>query len=116
VSYNRLPNRAELIERFFGIDVDGNLMVVSAYRFREQGTPSRFMYYIVRYREVNRRTERGSRRVWWLNAPTSREALEREVGPLRGAFAESRETGNRQLSWRYEMGRPRAWDGVDPGR
>lgn len=78
--YQRVPDRAELVERFFGIDADGNVLAVAAYRFSAR--PG-FMYFVVRYREADRRTERGSRRVRCLAAPVSREGLERYLAPLR---------------------------------
>lgn len=104
MSYSRVPESAVLVERFHGIDTDNNVMVVSAYRYRATGRKD-FMYFVVTHREVNRRTEAGSRHVWWLPAPVSRETLGKHLAPLRATHAASIERAHQRMEmWHAPLG------------
>lgn len=73
---HRVPTRATEVERLFGLDVDGNVVVCVVYRHRRQGN-EHSMYYQVQYREVDRRMQRGSRVTREMSGVRSRELMER---------------------------------------
>jgi hypothetical protein len=86
---HEVPRTAKRIERIHGIDADGNVVTVSVYQHTRQGH-SRPMFYVVQYREHDRRIVRASRWTNQFSGPDARARLEADLAESRDALADSR--------------------------
>ena len=87
---HEIPRTAHVIERIHGVDADGNVVTLAVYRHTRQGH-ARPMFYVVQYREVSRRIDRGSRVTREFSGPGAAARLEQALGESRELLAESRE-------------------------
>jgi hypothetical protein len=71
----QIPRKATRITRAYGIDDDGHVIVLSVYQHTPKGDTLP-MYYLVQYREVNRRIQRGSRYTRQYSGPRARARLD----------------------------------------
>lgn len=87
---HEIPRTAKRIERIHGIDADGNVVTCSVYQHRRAGHQYP-MFFVVQYREINRRIDRASRVTNQLSGPRAQYRLDTEMAAARRMFAESRE-------------------------
>jgi hypothetical protein len=87
---HEIPRTAQRVERMHGIDADGNVITCSVYQHTRAGH-SRPMFYVVQYRERNRRIDRSTRETRQFSGPAARAKLDDELTEARSLFAESRE-------------------------
>ena len=83
-----IPRTAKRIIREYGVDDDGNVIVLSAYEHTRRGH-ARPMFYLVQYREVNRRIERGTRFATQYSGPAARSRLDDDLKEPCELLAES---------------------------
>jgi hypothetical protein len=87
---HKVPLKAERIERYHGIDADGNVVTLSVYKHVREGH-TRPMFFLVQYREVNRKIDRGSRWTREYSGPEAEATMRRDLAPAVEMLAESRE-------------------------
>jgi hypothetical protein len=86
---HEIPRTATRIERLFGVDAEGNVVVCSVYQHTRQGHTLP-MYFVVQYRERNRRIDRSSRVTAQFSGPDAAVRLSGELRETRAALAVSR--------------------------
>jgi hypothetical protein len=94
---HRIPRTALAVERIHGIDADGNVVTLAAYRHTRAGHADP-MFYVVQYREVSRRIDRGSRVTREFTGPDAAARLEDALTESRDLLAESRERAAASLT------------------
>jgi hypothetical protein len=93
---HEIPKSAEHIERHHGIDADGNVVTLSAYRHTREGH-TRPMFYLVQYREVNRRIDRDTRWTREYSGTGAEDRMRHDLAPAIRMLAESRESAGARL-------------------
>ncbi len=86
---HQIPRRARRAEQLFGIDADGNVVVCAVFEHTRQGHALP-MYFIVQYRERDRRIDPGTRITRELSGPGAPAKLAEAMTEVRAALAESR--------------------------
>ena len=94
---HEIPRRAVRIERMHGIAADGSVVTCSVYEHTRAGH-TRPVFFVVQYREVRRRIDRGSRVTREFSGAGARVSLEAALGETRRLLAESREQAARGLA------------------
>jgi hypothetical protein len=95
---HEVPRTATRVERFFGIDAEGDVIVTSVYQHTRAGH-AHPMFYVVQYRERLRRIDRSTRWTREFSGPAARERMESQanLGEARALCAESRERASRRV-------------------
>lgn len=86
---HQVPRRARRIEQIHGVDADGNVITCAVFKHTRQGH-ARPMFYIVQYRERNRRIDRPSRVTREFTGPAAHLRLEAALKETRSLLADSR--------------------------
>lgn len=87
---HEIPRTAQRIETMFGVDANGDVVRVVIFEHKRQGHVHK-MYYVLQYREIARRIERGSRHTRQYTGPDALARLEADIAETRDLLADSRE-------------------------
>lgn len=85
---HEIPRTADLIETLFGVADDGNPVVCKIFQHTRAGH-SRPMFYVLQYRELNRRIDRSSRVTREFTGPNAGQRLKTEIAAARLMLAQS---------------------------
>jgi hypothetical protein len=94
---HQIPRRAQRIERVHGVDADGQVITLSVYRHVRAGHAAP-EFYVVQYREQDRRIDRASRVTRQYSGPRAEARLEAELTEVRELLAESRARAARRAA------------------
>lgn len=94
---HQIPRTANRIEQIFGIDADGNIVVCAVYQHTRAGH-THPMFYIIQYRELDRRIDRSSRGTREFSGPEARAHAEAAMTEVRDLLDESREQAAGRLA------------------
>lgn len=93
---HQIPKAAERIERHHGLDADDNVVTLSVYRHTREGHALP-MFYVVQYREVNRRIDPATRWTREFSGPRAEQAMRRDLASALEMLAGSRESAGARL-------------------
>lgn len=83
-----IPRTATLTEDLFGIDADGNVIRTKVFRHRRAGH-AHPMFWVLQYRELNRRIDRSTRRTRQFTGPDAQARLDADMAETRRLLAAS---------------------------
>jgi hypothetical protein len=94
---HRIPKAAALIERHHGIDVNGNVVTLSIYQHTRKDHPFP-MFFIVQYRELNRRIDRSTRYTRQYSGMYAWHRMDIDLQKSREILARSREKAAKRMT------------------
>jgi hypothetical protein len=94
---HRIPNKAFMIERHHGIDVNGNVITFLVYQHTRKDHPFP-MFFTVQYRELNRRIDRPSRYARQYSGLHAYYRMDTEWQETRELLAASREQAAKRIA------------------
>jgi len=86
---HQIPRSAQRIERIHGIDADGDVVTTSVYQHTREGH-AHPMFYVVQYREHNRRISRDTRWTREFSGPDAAARMNEAMNEPRRLLADSR--------------------------
>jgi hypothetical protein len=94
-----LPKRAKLIYNIQGIDVNDNIITAVALECAGKRYPKHREYYVIQYREVNRKIDRSSRTVRQFSGIDALLRLDAEMVGVCRLLVDSRTMMPRMPGW-----------------
>jgi hypothetical protein len=86
---HQVPRKARRTEQAHGIDADGNVVTAAVFRHYREGHDLP-MFFVVQYRERNRRIDPGSRVTREFSGPSAEGAMNASMTEVRALLADSR--------------------------